>query len=533
MFKLSVIILSLLIFYISSAENEPTSASQAVTTATSQSSIIKTPDPVNKETCVEPPRKNFLVAGWYLWEPYQFNRPSAGGFELVGMDVTLVKAFVRLLGMDVKYEEVPWKQHQLDLKAGTRDIAAGATYTDDRAKYAYFSIPYRYEENSLFTLQKPKKELNFSNIKEFLAQMRLQNYKLGIIKGFTYASPEINAFISDQANEDIIISSENTTSNLQALIRGSIDGFLADRVVGAAAILTNQLTNRADPIVMEVPLHIKTSIHLMFSKKTISIDVVEKFNTLIANFVETDRYKTIVSYYLYPVLLQQTMNSEWFYIVSIIGTIAFAFSGVAIAAKENSTLFGTFIFAMLPSVGGGIMRDVILNRDKIGILLNPAYMYYIVIIVLVGFATIRLLNKYNQNADEDSMVGKFWNNLLTICDAVGQAAFIITGVTIAIMGRISPIELWGPFFAFLTANGGGILRDLIRKDRIVGCISGEINAEVSVLWGFIFAMFLSYSAFNPDLDRIRYAVIIVILGAFLTRMVAHYMKIPNLKFRND
>lgn len=532
MIKIITLIVSLLFtFSIASADSE-TDQSAAAPAEASQVDI-KTPEAVNEDACVEPPRKNLLIAGWYLWEPYQFNRPSAGGFELVGMDVTLVRAFSRLNGMDVKYEEVEWKQHQLDLEEGVRDIAAGATYTDDRAKYAYFSIPYRFEENSLFTLQNPKKALKFSNIKEFLAQMRLQNYKLGVIKGFTYAAPEINAFIADQANDDIIIFSENTTSNLQALIHGSIDGFIADRVVGAAAILNNQLTNRADPIVSEIPLHIKTAIHLMFSKKTIPVDVVEKFNTTIADFVETDRYKRIISYYLYPVLLQQTMNSEWFYIVSIIGTIAFAFSGVAIAAKENATLFGTFLFAMLPSVGGGIMRDVILNRDKIGILLNPAYMYYIMIIVLIGFASIRLLNKYNQNADEDTMVGKFWNNLLTICDAIGQSAFIITGVTIAIMGRISPIELWGPFFAFLTANGGGILRDLIRKDRIVSCISGEINAEVSVLWGFIFAMFLSYNAYNPNLDEIRYAVVVVIVGAFLTRMISHYMKIPNLKFRPD
>lgn len=532
MIKITTFLFSLLFSFSVSASTNSLDASPTQPPAQTQADI-KTPESVNQDACVEPPRKNLLIGGWYLWEPYQFNRPSTGGYELSGMDVTLVRAFARSLDMDVKYEEVAWKQHQLDLESGARDIAAGATYTDARAQYAYFSKPYRFEENSLFTLQKAKKKLNFSNIKELLAQIRLQNYKLGAIKGFTYAAPEINAFITDQANEDIVILGETTTHNLQALIRGDVDGFLADRVVGAASILTNQLTNRSDPIVMEIPLHIKTPIHLMFSKKTIPIDVVEKFNKIIVDFIDTDRYKRIVSYYLYPVLLQQTMNAEWFYIVSIIGTIAFAFSGIAIAAKENATLFGTFLLAMLPSVGGGVMRDVILNRDKIGILLNPSYMYYIMTIVLIGFASIRLLNQYNQNADEDSIVGKFWNNLLTICDAIGQSAFIITGVTIAIMGRISPIELWGPFFAFLTANGGGILRDLMRSDRVVSSISGEINAEVSVLWGFIFAMFLSYSAYNPNLDEIRYAVIGVIVGSFMTRMIAHYMKVPNLKFRPE
>jgi polar amino acid transport system substrate-binding protein len=100
------------------------------------------------------------------------------------------------------------------------------------------------------------------------------------------------------------------------------------------------------------------------------------------------------------------------------------------------------------------------------------------------------------------------------------------------MGRVNPIELWGPFFAFLTANGGGILRDLIRKDRIISCLSGEIDAEVAVLWGFAFSVFLSINAHRPDPDQIRNAVIIVVCGAFLTRLLTHYLKIPNLKFRD-
>ena len=84
-------------------------------------------------------------------------------------------------------------------------------------------------------------------------------------------------------------------------------------------------------------------------------------------------------------LLLQTIDSQWFYLIGVIGTLAFAISGIAIAAKDNATLFGTFLFAMLPSAGGGIMRDILINRDEVGIFLTPSYMYYIIIVVLVGF----------------------------------------------------------------------------------------------------------------------------------------------------
>ncbi len=481
------------------------------------------------EQCLESLEKQQLSNGWYLWEPYQFNKITAGGYSLTGMDIELVKSLAGKVGIEIEYEQIEWGQHQQDLREGKRDIAAGSTYTKERAEYVYFSVPYRFEENSLFVLHDSDKSLDFISILEFLAQVRLQNFTLGITKGFIYADPQINVFITDNTNRDIIREYTNDVEALNALIKGEIDGFLADRVVGAAAILNHSAT----AMVKEIQLHVKTPIHLMFSKKTVPIDLVDKFNQEIKQFSESDEYKGIVKTYLYPVMLLQTIDSRWFYFIGVVGTLAFAVSGIAIAAKDNATLFGTFLFAMLPSVGGGIMRDVLINRDEVGLFLTPSYMYYIIIVVLVGFSAVRLLEYYNKRANEDDVIIKFWDNILVLGDTIGQAAFIVTGVSIAIMARIEPIELWGPFFAFLTANGGGILRDLLRKKHYIICLNGAINAEVSVLWGLIFSLYLDINSHNPDPTGIRNTVIIVAIGAFITRLVAYYFKVPNLKFRAE
>ena len=480
-------------------------------------------------SCDDSLDKKVLRGGWYLWEPYQFNRLTAGGYNLVGMDIELVKNIAHLVGVSIDTEQVSWQQHQQDLKDGTRDIASGATYTDARAEYVYFSVPYRYEENSLFMMNNSDKELNFKSISEFLAQVRLQNFVLGITKGFIYADPQINLFIKDEANNDIIVAYDNDVAALHGLIHGEIDGFISDRIVGAAAILTQKVNSHIE----EVQLNIKTPIHLMFSKKSVPIELVDRFNTEIKKFSNSDEYKKIVKTYLYPVMLMQTIDSQWFYFIGVMGTIAFAVSGIAIAAKENGTLFATFLFAMLPSVGGGIMRDIIINREEVGIFLTPSYMYYIMIIVLVGFSTIRLLEYYNKRASEDEVVDKFWDNILVVGDALGQASFIVTGVSIAIMAKIEPIELWGPFFAFLTANGGGILRDLIRKKHEILCLTGTLNAEIGVLWGLAFSIYLNVNSYDPNPTGIRNAVAIVVTGCFLTRLAAHYFKIINIKFRAD
>lgn len=489
-----------------------------------------TSEKTNIDACVDIGNKNVLISGWFLWEPYQFERMARGGYELTGMDIELGRAIAKRVGVELDYTPVPWGQHQADLKSGRRDIATvGATYSDARAEYVYFSTPYRFEENSLFALKNSEFHFDFGNIEEYLAQIRLQNFRLGHIPGFVYAHPKINEFMNDKANQDIIFSYDNDVESLRALIRGEVDGFMADTLVGAAVIVNGSVGDA----VKEVKLNIKTPLHFLFSKKTMSLKLVDRFNQEIEKFTKTSEYKQIIKSYLYPVLLLQTIESQWFYIIGVIGTIAFAISGIAIAAKENSTLFGTFLFAMLPSVAGGIMRDIIVQRDTVGIFLTPSYIYYIIIIVLIGFATIRLLGVYNKRAHEDTLLQKFWENILVVCDALGQAAFIVIGVSIVIMVRIEPIALWGTFFAFLTSNGGRILRDLMRSDKIVSCVSGPLYAEVSVFWGLIFSLFLDYIAADPKPDTIVYAVIITAGGAFMTRLGIYYFKVPNLKFRNS
>src|SRR3546814_1817521 len=96
--------------------------------------------------------KTFTTA-WYPLDPYQYVVESEGVSTLTGLDVKLLKSYIKKAGYNVKYDAVPWKQHQLELKEGVRDIAAGATWTAEREKYAYFSIPYRKEVNVLYVLK--------------------------------------------------------------------------------------------------------------------------------------------------------------------------------------------------------------------------------------------------------------------------------------------------------------------------------------------------------------------------------------------
>jgi len=108
---------------------------------------------------------------------------------------------------------------------------------------------------------------------------------------------------------------------------------------------------------------------------------------------------------------------------------------------------GLFILAFLTANGGGILRDVLTARPVS--ILSSNEPFYVVVSVAVVAALFKL---HRKGAIENRFI-------FVLADAVGLVAF-------AIMGSLIALEIKAPFFgfvtlAFLTAAGGGILRDLL------------------------------------------------------------------------
>lgn len=471
--------------------------------------------------------KDSFLTGWYLWDPYQYLKQSGDQKALTGLDVELMRELGRVMNKEIIYEEVAWKQHQQDLRDGTRDFAAGATYTDERAKYVYFSEPYRYEENSLFVRRGQEANFDSTSIEAFLDSIKRKSQKIGVIDGFIYASPIINKWIADPANSEFIVKNTNDVRNLNLLVSGAIDGFLADRLVGSTVIWREGKGS----LINEVRLNIKTPIHMMFSKKTVSPHMVEAFNLGIRSLKETKTYNQIIEWYLHPVLLLQTVDSLWFSIVELLGTIAFAISGLAIAYRDRATMFGALIFAILPSMGGGIVRDVIFDRSPVRALERPVYLFVVIGAVFIGAVIVRIIDRYHVLRVMGERQINWPAHILAVADGFGLAAFTISGIIISVMTKVKPLWLWGPFFALLTGVGGGILRDLLSKQQKITALSGRIYPEIAVAWGFAFSIFLTYQSKDIEPDMIRWGVIITVIGIFVTSCLVYFCQIPNLYFK--
>ncbi|MGC1203928.1 MAG: TRIC cation channel family protein, partial [Flavobacteriaceae bacterium] len=66
-----------------------------------------------------------------------------------------------------------------------------------------------------------------------------------------------------------------------------------------------------------------------------------------------------------------------FYTIDILGTIAFAISGVLVAINKKMDLFGILIIAFVTAVGGGTLRDLMIGATPVSWMKDITYTYVI------------------------------------------------------------------------------------------------------------------------------------------------------------
>lgn len=471
-------------------------------------------------------KDNILSVGWYPWDPYQYLAEENNEDSLTGLDVQLTRAVADLASKNLKYQEIQWQDSLYALEAGTLDIIPGAAFDEGRAQYAYFSIPYRIEEDAFFIRREDEKRFaSGTSSAAFVTLLKTHHLRLGVMSGFVYTDPLINAFLADPANASQIYPGNNDLDNLRKLLNHEIDVFIADRIAGATIIWRN----KHDRDVTQLEIDIKTPIYFMFSKKSVFPETVAAFNQAIEEIHRNEQYQSIVSWYIYPILLFQAIDSLWFRLIETTGIVAFALSGLIIAYRDKYTLLGAFILAFLPSIAGGLFRDIIFHRNPVGALQSPFYLNTVICTVLIGHFALQLNNLLKRPFYINTI---HMNWILATTEAFGLASFTVIGVIIALLSKVQPLWLWGPFFSFVTIAGGTILRDLLSKSQTIAELGRDIYREVTIIWGLFLSLALTYyTPQNIHPAAIITFVAITVSGAFLTRMLVYYYKVPNPHFR--
>ena len=83
-------------------------------------------------------------------------------------------------------------------------------------------------------------------------------------------------------------------------------------------------------------------------------------------------------------------NISIFFIIEIIGTVAFASSGALVAIKQRLDLLGVVVLGVTTAVGGGMLRDILLGIVPPSLFMNPVYVYTAFLTAMVLFILVWL-----------------------------------------------------------------------------------------------------------------------------------------------
>ena len=140
------------------------------------------------------------------------------------------------------------------------------------------------------------------------------------------------------------------------------------------------------------------------------------------------------------------------FILEIIGTIAFAVSGAVVGIQKKMDIFGVCILGLTASVGGGILRDLILNITPPAAFRTPVFAVTAILVsILLFIPAVRNVFEHGK---------KIYEVLILVMDSIGLGLFTVVGVQVATAAMPERNLFLITFVGVLTGVGGGILRDV-------------------------------------------------------------------------
>ena len=192
-----------------------------------------------------------------------------------------------------------------------------------------------------------------------------------------------------------------------------------------------------------------------------------------------------------------------FEIAEYIGIIAFSMSGFFVAVRNKLDLLGVLIATFLTALGGGILRDAIV--DKIPFTFTHNYPALIVLIVLM----LMIIFKVHKRKSIENKA------FFIFSDSIGLISFSITGAIIAIEHHLNLVGVLS--LSFLTAVGGGIARDVIINE-VPFVLKTGFYGTIALLIGLVIYLLNMFNFINI------YTISTIFILSIILRLVAFYNK---------
>ena len=129
-------------------------------------------------------------------------------------------------------------------------------------------------------------------------------------------------------------------------------------------------------------------------------------------------------------------------IIDILGTIAFAISGVLVAMDKKLDLFGVCIIAFVTAIGGGTLRDLLIGNTPV--VWMQSLTYFITISITIGFAIV-FVNQL-----------KYLRKSLFLFDTIGIGLYTMLGIEKGLQAELAPVMCI--ILGTMTACFGGVFK---------------------------------------------------------------------------
>ena len=152
------------------------------------------------------------------------------------------------------------------------------------------------------------------------------------------------------------------------------------------------------------------------------------------------------------------------YLLDLTGVAVFAVSGAIAAGRRGMDLIGVIALAVVTAIGGGTIRDILLNRHPIFWLADPAYL-----IVIVASALITVSYARWRPAPRATLL---------LADALGLAVFSVIGAQIAEASGLPAVS--GVLLGTVTGCAGGVVRDVLSAEVPLLFRGGNLYASAAI-----------------------------------------------------
>ena len=205
------------------------------------------------------------------------------------------------------------------------------------------------------------------------------------------------------------------------------------------------------------------------------------------------------------------MESTISLIIEIVGTIAFAISGIRLAAAKHFDWFGAYIVGLVTAIGGGTLRDMMLNT-------TPFWMENIWYMGVTALSLLYVILFRKQLVRLNSTFFFF--------DTVGLALFVVIGIQKTLLFGF---PMWVAIvMGMITGSFGGVVRDILINDEPL-FFRKDIYATACIAGGVIYWVILLFGG-SDILQQSCCAATVILLRYFA---VKYEWALPQMKHDND